>query len=389
MINNIVFKRLGYYILNNKFFLFISIHKNIMAGVLYVDDRERAIINLISQSCPKKVERLTCGDYAIAIQQPGSSSWILKAVIERKTLDDYGASLKDGRHYNVQNLINARKDTGCDIHYLIEGPLNPPPDREFAGIPYKNIESSIRNLKTRYGIIITHRQDQFGTAAELEALLASYMHVQQDGSYETSRVFTMRCDVMTPLEGAFISSRGGEMPISRLVDMMNAHMAQSGETISFVTFKPNVHNFTKAGIIEDVIKGAVERTVADDIREARLSITGIGQASLQQTLHLSIQEIVNNPYKVLNGFSKGIKSAYVNFVQEQERQIIFLAAIGGISKVSAKSLLAEAPFEHIVNMSPANLARLKIRKTANGPLNNLGPVLAKKIYDVVTFKIVV
>jgi ERCC4-type nuclease len=77
--------------------------------------------------------QITVGDYIVV------SGDKIVAVIERKTLDDYGASLKDGRANNKQKMINLRKKTGCRIIYIIEGDAFPSPNDCYSNIPYKNI----------------------------------------------------------------------------------------------------------------------------------------------------------------------------------------------------------------------------------------------------------
>ena len=120
---------------------------------LICDTRERAIQDSINAEFSKpavfaktkgemvcNVKQVEVGDYAIEVEGR------LVAVFERKTLKDYGASLKDNRHANKAKLLNARFASGCKIYYIIEGPLNPDYNSEYAGIKYKNILASIHEI---------------------------------------------------------------------------------------------------------------------------------------------------------------------------------------------------------------------------------------------------
>lgn len=142
---------------------------------LFCDARERAIQDSINGEFTKPaifaktvgeivctVKQVVVGDYTVTVDGQ------VVAVMERKTLKDYGASFKDNRHANKAKLINARNLTGCQIYYIIEGPLNPDYETEYAGIKYKNILASINDLMIRDGIFIIRTQDGNHTARELK-----------------------------------------------------------------------------------------------------------------------------------------------------------------------------------------------------------------------------
>lgn len=100
------------------------------------------------------------------------------AVIERKSLNDYAASFKDGRHENREKLVKLREHTNCKVYYLIEGPINPKLTRKFQRIPYSNILCSIDNLVivNDFHIIRTVNTDH--TVDRLKFLLQSYTKKQ-------------------------------------------------------------------------------------------------------------------------------------------------------------------------------------------------------------------
>ena len=151
--------------------------------LLSVDDRESKIIADIASEFAKpfvfnktreigctinyKVRRLEVADYIISITD------CARVAIERKTLKDYAASIKDGRHANKVNLLNLRAATGCKIFYIIEGHANPAFDHEYCGIKYSTILASMQNLQLRDNIHIIRTVDKAQTARELRFLCES------------------------------------------------------------------------------------------------------------------------------------------------------------------------------------------------------------------------
>lgn len=118
-----------------------------------------------------EVKTLSIGDYHILENDEN-----LLAVIERKSLKDYGASFKDGRSENIKNLLNLQLEyPSCKIFYVIEGDFNPDYDTEYAGIKWQNISTDIYQLSIRYGIIIIRTKNGAHTAKELKMLCESYL----------------------------------------------------------------------------------------------------------------------------------------------------------------------------------------------------------------------
>jgi ERCC4-type nuclease len=86
---------------------------------IIIDNREHKLIELLNGSkTPIIIEQLTIGD--IVIKQNGVGI----AVIERKTIADLAASLKDGR-YREQKLRLLQEGKSCKrVLYVIEGGFN-------------------------------------------------------------------------------------------------------------------------------------------------------------------------------------------------------------------------------------------------------------------------
>lgn len=133
---------------------------------LIIDDRERAVIEYLEDlshdfHIDYKVERLLVGDYALVYKGH------IMHIIERKTLSDLAASLRDGRKDNINKLINVRESTGCQLSYLIEGKQFPNPNELFHRIPYKNLRAHLDHIAYRDGIHMLYTKDQQHTAYRL------------------------------------------------------------------------------------------------------------------------------------------------------------------------------------------------------------------------------
>jgi ERCC4-type nuclease len=164
------------------------------------DTRERAVFDTLRQSLDKDMIELrsvqiNTGDYLICVGESdgdtGEECTIL-ACVERKSLNDYAASIKDGRHANKQKLIDLRAETNCAIFYIVEGAITPSESTKFNRIPYKNIESSIFNLMVRDSIHVIRTKDINGTADALLKLSRAYnTHVAPTISAVTLKSLTM------------------------------------------------------------------------------------------------------------------------------------------------------------------------------------------------------
>ena len=119
--------------------------------------------------------QITTGDYLICAAVPGAQPRI-RACIERKTLADFAASFKDGRHANVQKLRALRQQTGCQLYYVVEGPAFPSPARRFSRIPYSSILSAITNLMVRDQIMVVQTENEMHTAKRLADIVRAFEH---------------------------------------------------------------------------------------------------------------------------------------------------------------------------------------------------------------------
>jgi ERCC4-type nuclease len=97
--------------------------------LIRVDNRETEVLNKINtfiqnteslKNIQIQVECLPLGDFII---NDGENDLI---IIERKTLNDLSASIKDGRYEEQSYRLNGIDHPNHNITYLIEGSITPP-----------------------------------------------------------------------------------------------------------------------------------------------------------------------------------------------------------------------------------------------------------------------
>jgi len=153
------------------------------AHYLIADARERAVAPfLMTELGAGRLlvnRQVNTGDYLICARalapagEPRAEPRI-RACIERKTLVDFAASFKDGRHANIQKMRALRARTGCQLYFVVEGPAFPSPGRRFGRIPYANILSAITHLMVRDSVIVVQTENEAHTAKRLADILTAY-----------------------------------------------------------------------------------------------------------------------------------------------------------------------------------------------------------------------
>lgn len=124
-----------------------------------------------------KQSHLSLGDFVIMCDEN------VIALIERKTIADYAASIKDGRHKNKLKILLAANNSSIaaneesisanvDIFYIIEGDLYN--GEIINGIPQTTIISSVTNLMTRDKIFVINTANIESTINRLIELVNSY-----------------------------------------------------------------------------------------------------------------------------------------------------------------------------------------------------------------------
>jgi ERCC4-type nuclease len=130
-----------------------------MGPVLIIDHREQAIKDVIGayEDFSHEIlwENLPVGDFAI---REGADTTPL-LLIERKTIKDLAASIKDGRYRNQKEALMAAAPP-LGVFYIIEGAISFSPHARASltdGISYKAIVSAILNtcIRDKIHVFIT------------------------------------------------------------------------------------------------------------------------------------------------------------------------------------------------------------------------------------------
>jgi len=113
------------------------------------------------------------------------NNYEIKACIERKTYTDFAASFRDGRYKSeLNNMLELRKKTNCQLFFIIEGTAFPSINRTFSRIPYVCILGAINKLMLRHNIFIIQTENEQHTAKKLNELLTSYTLIMEEAANE-------------------------------------------------------------------------------------------------------------------------------------------------------------------------------------------------------------
>ena len=135
---------------------------------LIADARERAVVPFIEVEFKEYafvVKQVTTADYLVCRHEEAGA--VVLAAIERKSLADFAASFKDGRHENFNKMIALRAATGCKLYYFVEGPAFPNTATRFCGIPFGNILAAMTKMMVCDGIFVVQTENEAHTAKRL------------------------------------------------------------------------------------------------------------------------------------------------------------------------------------------------------------------------------
>ena len=179
-------------------------NRQVNTGDYLVCARPRAIVSVAAAASTDTVAR-TDSDV------PGLR---VRACIERKTLADFAASFKDGRHANLQKMRDLRARTGCQLYYIVEGPAFPSPGRRFARIPYASILAAITHMMVRDSIMVVQTENEAHTARRLVDLLDAFDRFDSDCGAPTAVAGGAPAAVVG---GAPATEAGGAPPVEPAV----------------------------------------------------------------------------------------------------------------------------------------------------------------------------
>ena len=135
---------------------------------LIIDSREHDIIKYFTSISASyaTVQQLSIGDIHIYLNQK------LQYIIERKTISDLAASLKDGRYKEQKSRLSLSQLNSKHIIYIIEGHLNTTfPNFKFSGIPISTLETCILQLSLKYNFTVIQTNDVDNTCQILQKII--------------------------------------------------------------------------------------------------------------------------------------------------------------------------------------------------------------------------
>jgi len=309
---------------------------------LLCDHRERIVLRHTKEfeGANYESQQLTTGDYAVTDPKGG-----LMAIIERKSLSDYGASLKDSRHLNKEKLVAIREKTNCAIIYIIEGKMNPGVNELFSGIPYKYIESSIFHLIMRERVCIIRTSDTLDTAKTLVRFLKSCDSLYAAQTKKTNRPVAAAATVSmdtadTSADTSIATADSADTDPKGSLDTSVAAVGSAEPPVGIALLNALTAKHVKSD--QDVARSMWSK------------FRGISVVSADDYINtLSIAELLNgaDPAKLkLSGGKPPTKRALMSLrTVDKSVEISLLSAIPGISKPMAAALLVNKSLREILS----------------------------------------
>ncbi len=343
-----------------------------MTTFLVSDDRERHVIGFIRTAfaeakLEQMVRRINTGDYLV-LRRLADGTVQVVAVIERKTLADYAASLRDGRHSNREKMLKARDAHNCHVFYIIEGPAFPSPTRKFNRIPFRSIQSSITNLAVRDHIHIIKTRNPMHTADRLADLVRAFAKLDEievpssSGSVAelVGGATSGGADTTAVSAGSgadTTATTGGENLASGIPSEFTGPAKKSELRVA-------TEMWARLSGISVVVAGVLARgphSVADFTE---------GRAGDQQLKMPSGRAVHKRATAALKRLGRG----------ERKDLVAIVSGVPGISAPAAASLLEAVPFGDMVgDCGIALLADAKLSHTSRGA--RLGQVRATRIWN--------
>lgn len=335
-----------------------------MSAVNFVyDTRERSIKDtLIAEFSKPHNFAKTKGTIVVSEKQLPVADYVIilnskiVAAIERKTLSDYAASFKDGRHVNKAKLLNLRNKCECRIYYIVEGATNPDYLTEYAGIKYQNILASMQDLMISDNIHVITTANAIHTAKTLKMLCESYIRVSDDPAKVVN-------GPISTIETSPTADFSGDLPndTRQEDDVVKPNDTRQDDVRAELSFEDTLRkaNFTP------------EEKLKTNRVDAWATIKGVGlqTASIISSKFKLADWITGNINKedVANFTFNGRKNNnFINAVSSRpnlEMQIAILSSLNGYTVKSATELLNQYSLDDLLNDRDYSHVRLGARAT--------------------------
>jgi ERCC4-type nuclease len=272
-----------------------------------VDDREQKIIPFFKEYKPftlnhnisYKVMRLTTSDYAIMY---GDKILVL---IERKSWSDLSASLKDGRHKNVDKLLNIRKKTNCCVLYLIEGPPIPNTKTKFGGISYKCLRARLDHLMFRDNIHVIHTKNKKQTVSRIYEITKNYLTIKPSMLLPPSK--------KTDVKG------GVDLLQQKITKSVECITYKIWECIPYITEKTASLFVNKNYYIHDLILGNIPKEIIYSFRYDNGYIVGKRSEKIWKKSRLNgNNKVFSNMLQCINGITKKTANKILDTISFEE-----------------------------------------------------------------------
>lgn len=326
--------------------------------LLQIDDREHAVnAELLNVKTKKPVIVKTCrlqiGDFIV------SYNGQLIAIIERKTLADLSASIRDGRITSqVANMVAAAKDpNNCKnfspkLIIILEGSLAGARNSslEINGIPVSNLYTKCDHLMMRDGIHIIETLNTADTATRLMELISNFPIDCISGGNDNKETA-----VMTTVTAVSTSS-------------ITTSSASSETTMSTSSTASSTEN--------NIVLTKKELTKSERIHKLFMAIPRVGNilaTSLMQK-KVSIAALFIKPETFSDLLPNQVKQS-IKSLSTLEK---ILVQIPRCSKAKAKKIVQTLPV--IANWSVDVLSNVAVCGKS-GKEKKIGKALAKKILE--------
>lgn len=324
---------------------------------LICDTRERNVVDRHSTefaAIAHEIRQLTTADYAIErIDSNGAVQFI--SIIERKSLEDFAASIKDGRYDNKDKMIEFRRKTGAKCIILIEGNHITDPNKLIGKTPYYYIESAIFHMTTRDDFVILWSQDTLNTAQILVRYVKSM-----------ATLFAKHPEVEDKFQGGVVDNPAANIAEITQEDankLLTAQVVTNPQNVlraMWATFKgisvTSADEYAKHFTLAEIVSGTISKNALESIKLAS------GKKA-----------------------SKGVIAALASAgtAPDAEFEARLLAEIPGISRATAREITGAHHLKSLLSYEDDAIAIITIGKARR----KLGLEKAKKIREYLTMKI--